>query len=649
MVSHTDNFMSITKSISQVTALYTALLDIEDDIKDSANSFRVDKYKVITSDCEADLEELQDLITINSRRRNDARTAGVKAMVEQVRLRLQEHVNTCTSIYESQALNTVYDQESDKVEVAVSAPIYPPIPSLPPVENQPVEFQPYVETVTDSGDDYIRESELLKQEDEELSDSGSDRTISGPAGETILTPPESDAGRPYPIKSSSRNSNAAPKGTPDKPMVQLHEKVTSWNTATQGKQQQPSLRQKPAARAIWDGPPSVTKRARKTGSVNPEMSRASMWSTERNVGNRENYSSPSENISSSAWSTRAEAGDYSTYQDSGKQRRGSAVSKLKTREKSTDELLAEIADEEDRRDAYPRWGLDRPRLGKGKMVQFTEEEEIFYPQQPQPYSPDGFGYTKYGGAYGPIPMKPRYYPTNDYNNQYSNHPDQDPYNSKYDSPYQTPYGATYNAAYNQYPPYAPPFQNKPEGNRKASQAMPRPEEQPIWIEPDSQSWMHSSGAQYFVDKSGIIWAKPQYFPPNPSQPFPPSPKFFPIPASPEPTPLKPMKSKNRTKSRSAPKAESKVEIIEKPLLLSLEEVFRGTKKQMKVKRQTYDTKTGTTDYAEKILVLPIKKGIRVGTKIKFADSGDQGPGTTQDIHFVISEVCQGSTTLPYHT
>jgi hypothetical protein len=45
------------------------------------------------------------------------------------------------------------------------------------------------------------------------------------------------------------------------------------------------------------------------------------------------------------------------------------------------------------------------------------------------------------------------------------------------------------------------------------------------------------------------------------------------------------------------------------------------------------------------LLLPIKGGIASGTKIKFANAGDQGPGTVQDIHFIISEVCSHHLTF----
>jgi DnaJ family protein B protein 4 len=36
--------------------------------------------------------------------------------------------------------------------------------------------------------------------------------------------------------------------------------------------------------------------------------------------------------------------------------------------------------------------------------------------------------------------------------------------------------------------------------------------------------------------------------------------------------------------------------------------------------------------------VPIKKGLKAGSKIKFSDVGDQVEGGTQDLHFVVQEV-----------
>ncbi|KAF2639002.1 DnaJ-domain-containing protein [Massarina eburnea CBS 473.64] len=80
-----------------------------------------------------------------------------------------------------------------------------------------------------------------------------------------------------------------------------------------------------------------------------------------------------------------------------------------------------------------------------------------------------------------------------------------------------------------------------------------------------------------------------------------------------------------------------VTVVEKPLPVSLEELFNGTTKKMKIKRKTYDPATGKQSTQDRILEVPIKKGLKAGSKIKFSDVGDQVEGGTQDLHFIISE------------
>lgn len=88
--------------------------------------------------------------------------------------------------------------------------------------------------------------------------------------------------------------------------------------------------------------------------------------------------------------------------------------------------------------------------------------------------------------------------------------------------------------------------------------------------------------------------------------------------------------------RRAPAPE--VTVVEKPLPVSLEELFNGTTKKMKIKRKTYDSATGKQSTQDRILEVPIKKGLKAGSKIKFSDVGDQVEGGTQDLHFIVSEV-----------
>jgi len=80
-----------------------------------------------------------------------------------------------------------------------------------------------------------------------------------------------------------------------------------------------------------------------------------------------------------------------------------------------------------------------------------------------------------------------------------------------------------------------------------------------------------------------------------------------------------------------------VTVLEKPLLCSLEDLFNGTTKKMKIKRKTYDA-AGKQIIEDRILQVPIKPGLKAGSKIKFTNVGDQIEGGTQDIHFVVTEV-----------
>lgn len=86
-----------------------------------------------------------------------------------------------------------------------------------------------------------------------------------------------------------------------------------------------------------------------------------------------------------------------------------------------------------------------------------------------------------------------------------------------------------------------------------------------------------------------------------------------------------------------------VTIVERPLLVSLEDLYKGTQKKMKIKRKTFDQMTGKQKVEDKILDMEIKPGYKAGTKIKFKGVGDQeGDGGTQDLHFIITEVSSAS-------
>lgn len=79
-------------------------------------------------------------------------------------------------------------------------------------------------------------------------------------------------------------------------------------------------------------------------------------------------------------------------------------------------------------------------------------------------------------------------------------------------------------------------------------------------------------------------------------------------------------------------------VLEKPLPVSLEDLYNGSTKKLKINRKTFDPNTHQLSTKENILTVPIKPGLKAGSKIKFQNAGDQTPdGGTQDIHFIVSE------------
>ena len=73
--------------------------------------------------------------------------------------------------------------------------------------------------------------------------------------------------------------------------------------------------------------------------------------------------------------------------------------------------------------------------------------------------------------------------------------------------------------------------------------------------------------------------------------------------------------------------------ITRPLKVSLEELYSGAAKHLKVGRKLLD---GTSE--DKVLEIQIQPGWKSGTKIRFPQSGNEQPnGKTQDLVFVVEE------------
>ncbi|KAK7478916.1 hypothetical protein BaRGS_00029897 [Batillaria attramentaria] len=78
--------------------------------------------------------------------------------------------------------------------------------------------------------------------------------------------------------------------------------------------------------------------------------------------------------------------------------------------------------------------------------------------------------------------------------------------------------------------------------------------------------------------------------------------------------------------------------IERDLFLSLEEVYHGCTKKMKISRRVMNEDGHTSSIRDKILTITVKKGWKPGTKITFPKEGDQGPNNVPaDIVFIVKD------------
>ncbi|KAJ4959727.1 hypothetical protein NE237_019637 [Protea cynaroides] len=81
----------------------------------------------------------------------------------------------------------------------------------------------------------------------------------------------------------------------------------------------------------------------------------------------------------------------------------------------------------------------------------------------------------------------------------------------------------------------------------------------------------------------------------------------------------------------------KIPPVEKNLSFSLEELYSGSKRKMKISRTVLDA-YGKPTTVEEILIIDIKPGWKKGTKITFPEKGNQDPGTIAgDLIFLVDE------------
>lgn len=92
-------------------------------------------------------------------------------------------------------------------------------------------------------------------------------------------------------------------------------------------------------------------------------------------------------------------------------------------------------------------------------------------------------------------------------------------------------------------------------------------------------------------------------------------------------------------------AAPEVTTVERPLPVSLEDMFNGANKKMKIKRKVFD-ETGKRTLTDQVLDVPIKPGLKKGSKIRFKGVGDQEEGGQQDLCFVVEEVSSFKSSAP---
>ncbi|RIA88723.1 hypothetical protein C1645_713123 [Glomus cerebriforme] len=78
--------------------------------------------------------------------------------------------------------------------------------------------------------------------------------------------------------------------------------------------------------------------------------------------------------------------------------------------------------------------------------------------------------------------------------------------------------------------------------------------------------------------------------------------------------------------------------VKHSLPLSLEDIYKGTTKKLKVTRKLIDSATNKVVPTDKILEINVRPGLKAGTKFRFPKSGDELPnGDTQDIVVILEE------------
>jgi nucleoside phosphorylase len=97
--------------------------------------------------------------------------------------------------------------------------------------------------------------------------------------------------------------------------------------------------------------------------------------------------------------------------------------------------------------------------------------------------------------------------------------------------------------------------------------------------------------------------------------------------------------KEETGRSNKPSPPSDVTIVERPLAVTLEEMFNGVTKKLKITQKTYKAHDRSESTTDRIIEVPVKRGLKAGHVIKLSGMGNSDPsGVVQDLHFILEEV-----------
>eukprot|EP00658_Telonema_sp_P-2_P028548 TRINITY_DN2185_c0_g2_i1.p1 TRINITY_DN2185_c0_g2~~TRINITY_DN2185_c0_g2_i1.p1 ORF type:complete len:349 (+),score=105.74 TRINITY_DN2185_c0_g2_i1:210-1256(+) len=92
------------------------------------------------------------------------------------------------------------------------------------------------------------------------------------------------------------------------------------------------------------------------------------------------------------------------------------------------------------------------------------------------------------------------------------------------------------------------------------------------------------------------------------------------------------------RNRRQPVSTEKPDEVVHNVHCTLDELYKGSKRKLKITRELIDAQSGQRVKAQKVLELEIQKGWKEGTKMRFKGEGDERPGKpAQDIVFVVKQ------------